>query len=97
MLQKERIKWFKHTCENKWKKYANIKWISETEGDLGDLEGLQFDSEDQGGYIYFWSSGYVTYEIYDYVLGENIVEDTSIEIRQGQSLEKSLYHFLKML
>ena len=53
-----------------------VKVISASGGDFGDLKGMQFDSERCGGYLYFWSSGTIEYHLVDYELGEEIVPIT---------------------
>ena len=57
-----------------------LKYVDEKDGDLGDLQGVQFDSSEKGGYIYFWSSGYVGYQLVDYNKEVEIVKDTTKEI-----------------
>lgn len=57
-----------------------LKLVKEDGGDLGDLSGIQFDSEKKGGYVYFWSSGFVGFQLVDYINGIELVEDTTMEI-----------------
>jgi hypothetical protein len=55
-----------------------IKKVSE-EGDLGSLRGYQFDSENAGGYLYFWSNGFVGFQYMDYQTMEEIIVDSLLE------------------
>lgn len=57
-----------------------IKYINEKNGDLGDLSGVQFNSNKMGGYIYFWGTGYVSYQLVNYEKELELVEDTTEEI-----------------
>lgn len=73
-----------------------FNYVDEKGGDLGDLSGVQFDSKKMGGYIYFWSSGYVGYQLVDYLKEVELVEDTTEEIssRSYDEIFKSLIsHF----
>lgn len=54
-----------------------LKVISASNGDFGDLEGMQFDSDRCGGYLYFWSSGGIEYQLVDYEQGYEVVPITS--------------------
>ena len=95
MMHKKRIEWFKTIFNNKIDKYPDIRYISESESDLGALEGLEFNSNIKGGYIYFWSSCYIGFQIVDYVNGEEIVKDTLLEVSSEQSLDEVLSVFIK--
>ena len=52
------------------------KGISAKQGDFGDLEGVDFDSDHCGGFIYFWSSGSIQYHLYDYKLDVEVILNT---------------------
>jgi hypothetical protein len=57
-----------------------IKEVTE-EGDvMGELLGCQFDSEERGGYVYFWSTGVVGRQLLDYKTGEELIEDATGEM-----------------
>jgi len=62
---------------------------------LGALEGLEFNSDLKGGYIFFWSSNYIGFQIVDYISGEEIIKDTLVEVNQQQSLDEILSIFIK--
>lgn len=97
MLEKDRIKWIKDILSKKSDSYPVVKYFSQKNGDFGDFEGVQFDSERKGGHIYFWSSGIINYQIYDYTLERELVEDALIEVDAGQSLELVLADFFENL
>jgi hypothetical protein len=49
------------------------KSVSAKQGDFGDLEGVQFDSDHCGGLLYFWSSGSIQCHLYDYKLDVEVI------------------------
>ncbi|MCA9687497.1 MAG: hypothetical protein KC457_35370 [Myxococcales bacterium] len=55
------------------------KYSSAPRGDLGALEAVEFNSERWGGYIHFWSSGHVAFELVDCSTGTQIIDDTMID------------------
>jgi hypothetical protein len=97
MIHKQRIDRFKKTYKEKLNYYTSIKNISEKDSDFGDIEGIQFDSEQKGGFIYFWSSGYINFHLYDYILDEEIVKDTLIEVDKNGALQDILSDFISKL
>lgn len=76
----EGLKWFNLNIKPYLDSKYELKFVNEQGGDLGDLSGVQFDSEKQGGYIYFWSLGFVGYQLFDYVNEIELVEDTTTEV-----------------
>jgi hypothetical protein len=54
---------------------------------MGTLLGCQFESKEMGGYIYFWSSGVVGRQLYDYVSDLEIIEDSTGEMCEDDILE----------
>jgi hypothetical protein len=53
-----------------------VKEVSASGGDLGDLRGMQFDSDQCGGYLHFWSSGSIEFHFVDYELGDEVLPIT---------------------
>ena len=53
-----------------------FKAISAEQGDFGDLEGIQFDSDHCGGFLYFWSSGSMQFHLFDYQSDTEVVPNT---------------------
>ena len=72
--------WFNMTVRPFIENDFKIKIIEEKDGDLGDLSGMQFDSNSKGGYAYFWSSGFVGFQLVDYIKEIELIEDTTMEI-----------------
>lgn len=69
--------WFESNVKPLLSSDFELKYVDEKDSDLGDLSGVQFDSDKIGGYIYFWSSGYVGYQLVDYQRELELVEDTT--------------------
>lgn len=74
----------------------DVKKISGENGDFGDLIGVQFDSDDCGGYIYFWSNGFIGFQLFDYLSDEEIIEDTLLE-RDDQPINVILEDLMSAL
>jgi hypothetical protein len=74
------IDWFNMNVKPLLGDDFELKIVEEKDGDLGDLSGVQFDSDNKGGYAYFWSSGYVGFQLVDYITEVELVEDTTIEV-----------------
>jgi hypothetical protein len=75
-FSKNAIEWLKKSkLMAKLNRY-DLKYISNPSGDLGDLEGVQFNNESKGGYLYFWSNGFVTYHLFDHQKKEEVIEET---------------------
>lgn len=69
--------WFESNVKPLLSSDFELIYVDEKDSDLGDLSGVQFDSNKIGGYIYFWSSGYVGYQLVDYQRELELVEDTT--------------------
>ena len=50
--------------------------VSGQQGDFGDLEGFEFNSERCGGFVHLWSDGACEYHLVDYVRGVEIIPIT---------------------
>jgi len=66
-----------------------VKNVKDNNNDdmMGNLLGCQFDSDQKGGYVYFWSNGWVGYQLLDYKTGEEIIKDTTEKLDNPQVLE----------
>ena len=53
-----------------------FKAISGKQGDFGDLEGFEFNSERCGGFFHLWSSGTCEVHLVDYVRGVEVIPIT---------------------
>ncbi|WP_218420068.1 hypothetical protein [Alteromonas lipotrueae] len=74
------LEWFNINVKSLLVDDFELKYVDEKDGDLGDLSGVQFDLDKKGGYVYFWSSGYVGFQLVDYEKELEVVEDTTEEI-----------------
>ena len=79
---KKGMAWINENMKEALSSSYEVKHVTSDDGDLGKLSGIQFDSEEMGGYIYFWSSGFVAYQLVDYLREEEIIEDTTEEINK---------------
>lgn len=61
-----------------------VKIRSASTSDLGAFKGIEFNCAAQGGYIDFWDSGYVGYQLVDYLSGEQLIADTVTLIHSGE-------------
>ena len=84
------IIWFKKMLAVTLNNQFDVTFISEPQGDLGALEGVQFESEYLGGYVYFWSGGYVGLQLMDYETSVDIVPDSTKEITNDDTLKETL-------
>jgi hypothetical protein len=76
------IQWFKEHIAPRLAERYQTKYTFTSEGDLGSLEAVEFNSAERGGYVHFWSGGYVGFELVDYQTGDEIVQDVLIEWAQ---------------
>jgi len=53
-----------------------IKGVSGSHGDFGDLEGVEFNSERCGGFLYLWSCGTCKFHLVDYVRSVEVIPIT---------------------
>ena len=83
------IQWFKTEIAPKLVGYT-LKYV-DGEGDFGKLNGVQFDSEKLGGYIYFWEQGYIALQLMNYKTDIELVEDSLLEVEsEEREIEKKL-------
>lgn len=76
------IEWLETNFTPLLKGKYELKRVSESDSDLGALEGLEFNSDEKGGYIFFWSTGYVGYQFVDYQSGVEVVKDSTEKLNQ---------------
>ena len=80
------IEWFKKEIAPNLIGFT-LKYVN-GEGDFGWLEGVQFDSQQYGGYIYFWSLGFVGIQLSNYEMDVEIIEDSLLELECDEELIK---------
>lgn len=74
------IDWFNENIKPLLGSDFKFTFVNKKDSDLGELSGVQFDSDKKGGYIYFWSSGFVGYQLVDYDKELELVEDATEEV-----------------
>ncbi len=65
-----------------------FKAVSAEQGDFGDLEGIQFDSDHCGGFLYFWSSGYIQFHLFNYQSDIEVVPNTLQSVDTGEMVQE---------
>lgn len=78
------IFWFKENTAPNLKDYQ-ITYKSFKNGDFGDIERVEFEGKGQGGYIDFWSSGWLNIELYHYEQKRSIM---NVLLEPEEYLEK---------
>lgn len=73
------IKIFKECFSQKIEKNYKLEYRESQNGDFGNLQTVEFNSNEKGGYIDFWSLGCISYQIVDYIKEIEILEDTLVE------------------
>lgn len=66
------ISWFKEIIAPDLGKYE-VKYKIFQNGDFGDLDQVEFNSEKIGGEIDFWSTGWLGIHLVDYIKGEELL------------------------
>ena len=66
-------------------------------GDFGDLNQIEFNSDCMGGVVDFWSNGYISLHLVDYLSGNELLnimlESNKIEEQKNQiNILKKLIH-----
>lgn len=67
-----------------------FKNVSGKQGDFGDLEGFEFNSEQCGGFLYLWSSGYCEFHLVDYVRSIEVIPITLRVIATAEDADEVL-------
>ena len=89
--------WLENTFKPQIVGLYEIKEISESDGDFGSLEGIQFDNSAKGGYIYFWEKGLMDFHLFEYRTNEEIVPTTMVEAKTLQDIQKNLKDLIKLI
>ena len=79
------INWFKEKIEPHLNNYK-VEYRFFRNGDFGDLNQVTFDSERKGGEIDFWSSGFMSALVVDYINGNSLL---NVLLEPEQTREKS--------
>jgi len=78
-------------------KEFEVKSIAAENGDFGDLDGFEFNSEIYGGFLYFWSSAILEYHLVNYKTGMEVIPITVKGIETEDSTEEILRPFMNEL
>jgi len=78
------INWFKEEVESSLKDYE-IKYKFFEKGDFGLLHQVEFNSDKRGGEIDFWSTGWLSVHLVDYIKGEELI---NVFLKPSQDVEK---------
>ncbi|SHL76420.1 hypothetical protein SAMN05443634_1231 [Chishuiella changwenlii] len=87
------INWFKQVFESNLKEY-HIEYRFFKDGDLGDLNQVEFNSKQKGGEIDFWSSGWVYIHFINYTNNEELM---NILLKPEENKDKHLFKLNSLL
>ncbi|HHG86369.1 MAG TPA: hypothetical protein ENJ82_16580 [Bacteroidetes bacterium] len=82
------ITWFKKEVEPYLKGY-DVVYKFFKNGDFGDLNQVEFNSKERGGEIDFWSSGWLSVHLIDYIKGNELL-NTLLKPEQHKEKDKLL-------
>lgn len=91
------LDWFLNELSTRPSRGYEIERTDGQAGDLGTLYGVQFNSIQRGGYVYCWTSGYVGFELVDYVSGEQLVDDCLEEAEDTEAMKAKLLTLTSLL
>lgn len=78
------LHWFKEEFSTLMSNYK-IEYKSFKKGDFGDLERVDFEREDRGGYVDFWSLGWLHIHFIDC---DNLTDLMNVLLPPDQELEE---------
>lgn len=81
-----RSEWVKNYFQTTFGNKIELKLVHAKDGDLGDLDGFQFDAPNFGGFIYFWSSDVVEYHLVNYQSGIEVIPITVRDIEPDENI-----------
>ena len=88
------IYWFKETIEPMMKGKYELNYVGGSDSP-GNMQGVQFEREEDGGYLYFWSSGYIGMQFFDYVADEEVIEDSMI--KEDEEKDEKINSLLRLI
>ncbi len=89
------VDWFKVEIAPYLKEFE-IKYKFFENGDFGDLNQVEFNSQRTGGEIDFWSSGWLGIHFVDYIKGEELL-NAFLEPHQEQEKENAFKRLQELL
>jgi hypothetical protein len=87
MQTRKDIQWFNDQIAPTLRGFE-ISYKSFKNGDLGDIERVEFDGKDMGGSIDFWSSGWLGIHAYNYK-EEKLLLNILLEPKEDKEQEKA--------
>ncbi|MBL0743088.1 hypothetical protein [Chryseolinea lacunae] len=89
------VSWFKEEVEPYLQSFeVNYRFFED--GDFGDLNQVSFDSNEKGGEVDFWSSGWLSVFLYDY-LTSTIILHVMLKPDEEEEKEKVLMQLKELL
>ena len=89
------LKWFKENLSCKFKEYQ-ITYNFFANGDLGDIERVEFEGNGKGGSIDFWSSGWLGIHVYSYITNQQLM-NILLEPDEQSQKNKAFDDLIKIL
>ncbi|WP_230658839.1 hypothetical protein [Psychrobacter sp. I-STPA10] len=78
--------WFLDNIASLFDRNMEIKYIDGYDESFGELIGFQFNNDEFGGYIYFWSNGLSSYHLVNYFVGDEVVSEKIVNISNAESM-----------
>lgn len=94
MIMKD-LNWFKDTFESHLKGY-DIEYRFFEDGDFGSLHQVEFNSNEKGGEIDFWSLGWLSIHFVNYTNGE-ILLNILLNPEQSDEKDENLNKLIELL
>ncbi|HET7117501.1 MAG TPA: hypothetical protein VFI29_13470 [Hanamia sp.] len=95
MNSERNIDWFKKSISPFLKDFE-IKYKFFEKGDFGSVNRASFNNDEKGGYVDFWTSGWVNVYLVDYLEGNEIL-NALIEPNESQKIDEVLENLQKIL
>lgn len=89
------VDWFKEEIEPSLNNFE-IKYKFFEKGDFGDLNQIEFNSKEKGGEIDFWSTGWVSIHLVDYIKGKELL-NVFLEPHQEEEKESAFKRLQELL
>lgn len=89
------INYFKKYIEPKLINY-HLKYSFYLDGDFGDINRVEIESDQKIGGIDFWRLGWLSIDIYDLIVDKQIM-NILLEPKEVEEQQKALDEFLRLL
>ncbi|WP_227429538.1 hypothetical protein [Psychrobacter sp. I-STPA6b] len=88
--------WFLDNIISLFGKTMEIDYVDGYDDNFGNLIGFQFNSDEFGGYIYFWSNGLSSYHLVNYFVGSEVIPEKIVNISNTESIFEIASDFKKV-